>query len=221
MTENFPFDDWQFRFENWHNASAQSDGSHDTGHFRRVWQNCLLLLNENNKIVIDSKILLAAAYFHDLINPPKNSPDRIKASALSADAAVELLQGMNYPLDEFEFKNLHHVIAAHSFSANIPAETIEAQLFQDADRLEALGAIGLARMFCVMGQMGGSLWDQDDPLGERRELNDKQFSIDHIELKLRKVAEMMKTPAGKKIAAERMQFIDDFRKQLFLEISPN
>ena len=220
MTENFSFDEWQQRFESWHNSQTQHDGSHDTSHFRRVWQNCRLLLKDPQAPQESEKILLAAAYFHDLINPPKNSPERAKASVLSADAAIELLKGMNYPLDENEYQILHHAIAAHSFSANIPTETDTARLFQDADRLEALGAIGLARMFCVMGQMGGSLWHQDDPLGENRELNDKQFSIDHIEIKLRKVAEMMKTEAGKKIAVERMRFIDDFRAQLLLEINP-
>jgi uncharacterized protein len=217
MTETFSFDQWQKTFEDWHAVQPQNDGSHDAGHFRRVWQNCELLLHEN-KVVLDKIVLLAAAYFHDLVNPPKNSPDRPFASRLSADAALVLLRGMNYPLDEAQEKNLHHVIAVHSFSANLPAETIEAKLFQDADRLEALGAVGLARMFCVMGQMGGSLWDQDDPLGEHRELDDKKFSIDHIELKLRKVAQMMKTPAGLKIAEERMKFVDDFRLQLLNEI---
>jgi uncharacterized protein len=218
MTENFPFDQWRKTFEDWHEAQPQNDGSHDASHFRRVWQNCELLLQENN-VVLDKKILLAAAYFHDLINPPKNSPDRPFASRLSADAALVLLHEMNYPLDETQEKNLHHVIAVHSFSANLPAETEEAKLFQDADRLEALGAVGLARMFCVMGQMGGALWHQDDPLGENRELNDNKFSIDHIEMKLRKVAGMMKTPAGLKIAGQRMKFVDDFRVQLLAEIT--
>ena len=82
-------------------------------------------------------MLEAAAYFHDAVNLPKNSPDRARASTLSADLARQVLAGLGFPVAKLEA--VSHAIAAHSFSANIPAETLEARILQDADRLEALG----------------------------------------------------------------------------------
>jgi uncharacterized protein len=211
--------EWQTRFEDWHRRQNHGDASHDYGHFRRVWQNCQLLLAEETAKA-DLAILLAASYFHDLINPPKDSPDRPRASALSADAAIVLLKDWQYPLNDAAYVSLHHVITAHSFSANITPETFEAKLFQDADRLEALGNAGIARMFCITGQMGRGLWDQDDPLAKNRPLDDKNFALDHIEVKLRPVSKSMQTTAGLKLAAQYMAEIDNFRDTLLRQIAP-
>ncbi len=64
---------------------------------------------------------------------------------------------------------------------------------QDADRLEALGAIGLARVFAVSGALGVALFDADDPFADRRPLNDKQFALDHFQTKLLKLPLTMQT----------------------------
>lgn len=195
-------------------AKGHADGAHDLGHLSRVWANARNIgLDEPD---VDWPVLEAAVWFHDLVNLPKNSPDRSRASTLSADAAVAFLQTDGF--DPRKLPAVAHAIAAHSFSAGIPPQTVEARILQDADRLEALGAIGLARMFLTQGQMGGGMLDMDDPMALHRPLDDKRFALDHIEIKLLKLQDMMQTRQGRLIAQERTEWMMSFRTRLLAEI---
>ncbi|HDO7482899.1 TPA: HD domain-containing protein, partial [Escherichia coli] len=78
---------------------------------------------------------------------------------------------VQFPAEKIEA--VCHAIAAHSFSAQIAPLTTEAKIVQDADRLEALGAIGLARVFAVSGALGLALFDGEDPFAQHRPLDDK------------------------------------------------
>jgi uncharacterized protein len=111
-----------------------------------------------------------------------------------------------------------HAIAAHSFSAAIPPNTLEAEILQDADRLEALGAIGIARMFHVGGAMGGLLFNAEDPMALHRPLDDKRFSLDHLEVKLFPIAETMRTAPGREMALSRVEWMRSFRSRLLREL---
>jgi uncharacterized protein len=164
----------------------------------------------------DHLILLAGAYFHDVVNPPKDSPLRSQASQLSADKAAEILTEMDFPADKIA--PVAHVIAAHSFSAGITAETIEARILQDADRMEALGALGIARNMYVAGLMASKLFHTDDPMAKNRQLDDRKYALDHFEIKLLKLPAMMQTATGRKIAESRAEFLQLFRTQLLSEI---
>lgn len=191
-----------------------SDGAHDLGHLDRVWKSCrLIALDEPGA---DADVLAAAAYFHDAVNLPKDSPDRAQASRLSADLAVRELAAMGF--DAGRMAAVHHAIAAHSFSAGIAPETIEARILQDADRLEALGAIGLARMFLIAGQMGGALFHAADPLAMERALDDRRYALDHLDVKLFPVAAAMQTATGRRMAEERAEWMESFRTRLLHEI---
>ena len=114
-----------------------------------------------------------------------------------------------------------HAIEAHSFSANIPTETIEARIVQDADRLEAIGAIGIARCFLTGGSMGTPLYEPSDPFARERELDDKRFTLDHFYVKLFKLADTMKTDAGRAEARKRTDYMRDYLQQLGEEIGVN
>lgn len=114
--------------------------------------------------------------------------------------------------------HVEHCIAAHSFSAGIPCETEEAKLVQDADRMEALGAIGLARVFYTGGRMGTGLFDSEDPFAEYRELNDKKYSVDHFETKLFKLPKTMQTEAGREEAEKRAEVLKRYLEDLKLEL---
>jgi len=128
---------------------SEHDGSHDVHHARRVKINAHTIASMERKG--DEPTLVAAAYLHDLINLPKNHPDRANASLLSADAAAPILTNLGF--DTARTSAVQHCILAHSFSANIKPETIEAKILQDADRLESLGALGIARTFYIAGKL--------------------------------------------------------------------
>lgn len=193
---------------------GQSDAAHDIAHLQRVWGNCQRIARSEGGA--DLEVLMAAAYLHDLVNLPKNAPNRREASRLSAEAAVTWLRGTAFPPAKLEA--VAHAIAAHSFSAGIAPETHEARILQDADRLEALGAIGLARLFAVAGQMGAQLYDPADPLAQRRALDDKAFALDHLEVKLFPLVSSMQTVTGREMAEERADWVAAFRTRLLREI---
>jgi len=104
-----------------------------------------------------------------------------------------------------------HAIEAHSFSAAIPADSIEARIVQDADRLDALGAVGLARMFYIAGMMGSALAHPGDPLARDRPLDDGSYSLDHIAVKLATLPGKMQTEGGRKLGQERLAYLESFR----------
>lgn len=194
-------------------SAHPADGAHDLGHLRRVWSRARIIALDEP---CDLEILLPAAIFHDLVNLPKSHPDRARASQLSAEAACHFLRADGFA--ESKLSAVGHAIAAHSFSAKITPMTPEARVLQDADRLEALGAIGIARMFHVSGAMGGGLFDADDPMALHRALDDRAFALDHIETKLLKLVDTMQTEPGRAMAAERADWMLSFRTRLLSEI---
>lgn len=194
-------------------SAHPADGAHDLGHLRRVWKQAQLIAMDEP---CDLEILLPAVFFHDLVNLPKSHPDRARASTLSAQAASHFLRADGFP--EAKLSAVGHAIAAHSFSAGIAAQTSEARVLQDADRLEALGAIGIARLFHVAGSLGGGLFDPQDPMALHRPLDDRAFALDHIEVKLLKIAQTMQTATGRALATERCDWMLSFRSRLLREI---
>ena len=104
-----------------------------------------------------------------------------------------------------------HAIETHSFSANLAPHTIEAQIVQDADRIDALGAVGLARLFYTAARMDSALAHGTDPLARHRPLDDKAYALDHIVTKLDKLPGKMQTAAGRALAEQRLAVLTDFR----------
>ncbi|RWR03942.1 hydrolase [[Pantoea] beijingensis] len=207
---------WQSRFEHWlHETWPQDDKAHDVAHLKRVWQTAQRIMQgtEANPLVI-----LAACYFHDVVNLPKNHPERHLASR---KAAVETRRIMQEVFPDFPAE-LHdavaHAIQAHSFSARIEPETLEAKIVQDADRLESLGAIGLARVFYTSGALGRPLFDSDDPMGKARELNDSHWTLDHFQKKLFTLPNTMQTAEGKRLAQHNVHFLVEFVAKLCAEL---
>jgi uncharacterized protein len=190
-------------------ASSGSDGAHDINHLHRVWRNALSLLPAYPEA--DALIIMAGCYLHDLVNLPKNHPERALASRHSARLAASQLAAADFPASRLSA--VAHAIEAHSFSARIAAETIEAKIVQDADRLDALGAVGLARLFYIAGQMGSALAHPDDPLAEKRPRDDRAFALDHIETKLAALPAMMQTEAGRALGEHRLAQLLAFRAE--------
>ena len=189
------------------------DSAHDLAHLDRVWASCRRIAATEGG---DLRILLAGAYLHDLVNLPKDAPNRAKASTLAAEAAAQHLTRLGYKPEEVAASQ--HVIAAHSFSAGIEPQTLEARILRDADRLDAIGAIGLARCFAVSGALGRPLYDPADPFARDRPLDDKAQALDHFPLKLLRLGQGMLTHTGQQVAAERTALMQAFLNDLAAEI---
>jgi len=204
--------EWKDQFENYLKAQPFDDASHDISHFRRVWKIADQLSSSDS----DKLVILASCYFHDIVSHPKDSPRRSQSSKEAALIAKGILKEMNFPSEKID--HVGHCIEAHSFSANIEPETLEAKVVQDADRMESLGAIGLARTFYVAGRMGSQLFSSEDPFAEGRALDDKSFAIDHFKAKLLKLPLTMKTEAGRKEALRRAGVLESFLADLKIEL---
>jgi uncharacterized protein len=211
--------EWEGRFAGWLRAHHDSrDGSHDLGHFSRVWKRADHI-NKEEGCVADELVLLAAAYFHDLVALPKNHPERSRSSLLSAERTSALLAAdfPDFPVEKIAA--VAHAIHAHSFSAAVSADTVEAKILQDADRMEALGAIGVARVFYTSGQLQQGMFDADDPMAERRALDDRRYALDHFEVKLFRLPAMMNTVSGRVMAERNAEWMRGFVEKMRKEIA--
>jgi uncharacterized protein len=112
-----------------------------------------------------------------------------------------------------------HAIEAHSHSANLQATTLEARILQDADRLDALGAVGIARLFYIAGQKGSSLFHDADPAGKNRGLDDQLYALDHYYKKLLHLPDTMNMTASRSIARKRAKVSADFIEALVRDAS--
>lgn len=196
-----------------HTVAEKVDGSHDTSHLQRVWNNVCAIRQEEGG---DAEILVAATLLHDCVAVEKNSPLRSSASRLAAVKASELLTALGWR--EERIAAVAHAVEAHSFSAAIRPTSIEAKILQDADRLDALGMIGIARVFYVSGRMGSALYDPEDPHAQRRDYDDKRFTVDHFHTKLFRLAEGFQTAAGARMAQARHEEMKRFLKALMAEV---
>ncbi|GHD98763.1 phosphohydrolase [Defluviimonas sp. 20V17] len=195
-------------------AGAKVDTAHDLGHIRRVWANARAIAAGEGIAV--SRALQGAVWLHDLVAPPKDDPGRALASRRSAEAARPVLARLG--LSDEEIATACHAIAAHSFSAGIAPQTQEARILQDADRLDALGAVGLARVFAVAGTLGRPLYDPADPFATDRGLDDGRWALDHFAVKLLRLPAAMQTATGRRIGARRAQVLRGYLATLAEEI---
>ncbi|WP_192552180.1 HD domain-containing protein [Pseudomonas sp. IzPS59] len=196
-----------------HALEPSEDGAHDLSHLQRVWHNARTLQAEEGG---DLEVLLAAVLLHDCVAVEKNSPLRSQASRLAAEKASKVLANLNWP--EAKISAVIHAIEAHSFSANMTPLTVEARLMQDADRLDSLGMLGVARTFYTAGRMGSALYDPHDPEARERDYDDKRFCLDHFQTKLLHLADGFQTAAGQRLAQLRHQRLKGFMEQFKEEI---
>ena len=190
------------------------DGAHDISHILRVLRNAFLIAEEEGG---DKEVLALSAIFHDSKNLPKDHPDAKMSSLLSAEYALAFLDKFSYPKDKRDY--VFDAILNHSFSRGKEPLTKEGKILQDADRLDALGCIGIARCFYVAGSRGLKLYHPNDPFFEdERPLEDKKYSIDHFFNKLFNLPYLMQTQKGRELAEERVKPLHAFIAGLKQEI---
>lgn len=206
--------EWETQFKAWLLTLDDGDAAHGLAHIERVVANAKRLAAETGA---DLAVVVPAAWLHDCVNVPKDSPLRSQASRLAAEKAVAFLREIGYA--KGLIGAIGHAIEAHSFSAEIIPTTLEAQVVQDADRLDALGAIGIARCIQTGTAMQRTFYNSDEPFPIKREPDDAVSTIDHFYTKLLKLADTMQTKAGRQEAHRRTQFMQLYLDQLESEIT--
>ena len=193
--------------------ATAADAAHDLSHIMRVLKNTKYLTDLEN---VNSWITVPAACLHDCVPVAKDSAQRAQGSRLAAAAATDFLASIDFPGGLLT--DVSHAIEAHSYSAGIEPRTAEARVVQDADRLDSLGAIGIARCLLVGGRLDRPLCAADDPFCDEREPDDGRFTIDHFYAKLLKLPATMQTEAGRAEAERRAtlmrRYLDDLRAEI-------
>jgi uncharacterized protein len=206
----------------WERVAPLMDGrdlAHDALHLGRVYRWALRLAPEAGA---DPDLAGAAALVHDLDPTPKHDPDRPAGGERSSRAAEPLLAEAGY--DARERAPILAAVAASSWSRGLePAGPLGAVL-QDADRLDAIGAVGIARVFACHQSMAaagsdGLFYHPGDPFAEAgRDLDDRRHALDHFAVKLLKLADGMHTPTARAEAARRHEAMLTFLSQLWGEL---
>ncbi len=180
--------------------------AHDFQHTLRVFS---IAEKIGDKEGADMEILLAAALLHDVGHSmPGDHAEN------SGKIAPEILRKLNFPGEKMD-KIIYAVLVYRYSKGKIP-DTKEAKILQDADRIDALGAIGIMRTFAHGTR---SLYHTSDPFCKtNRKLDDMEYSLDHFYGKLLKLPDLMHTKAGKEIASERMKFMLSFLNELEREL---
>ena len=204
---------WPTRFLALLQAHSPEDAAHNPMHIRRVVTNARRLADAEGA---DWQVVMPAAWLHDCVIIPKTSPDRSRASQLAAKQAVAWLIELEWPHDRLE--EIAHAIEAHSFTAKIAPRTIEAKVLQDADRLDALGAVGLARTLMLGAEMKREFYHPTDPFCHSRKADDAIYTLDHLYCKLLTLEGTMQTESGRNEARQRTVFLREFLAQLEREI---
>ena len=192
--------------------AAPADPAHDAAHALRV---ALWPLRLGGSTV-NAREAIAAALLHDAVAARKDSPERAGASERAAALAAARLPALGFGPEAVA--RIAAAVRDHSFRRGaVPAEPLGRAL-QDADRLEALGAIGLARCLATGAGLGGAPFDPADPWAETRPLDDARWSVDHFFTKLLRLPATFHTAAGREEAERRAAFLRAYLARLGEEL---
>jgi len=205
----------RFCISNFYKVAGGISPSHNIDHSIRVLRTAFWLSEEFPSV--DKTVLLIACYFHDANALAKNHPESAKSSKISADYICRLFG--NAGLSDKRTKLLHSIILSHSYSSKVECETSEAKLLSDSDKLDALGAIGIARLFSTAGEIGSKLYNASEPFAEKRCLDDSKYALDHFFKKILNIPGKLYTKKAKSVAEQRVAFIQTFLKEFREEIS--
>ena len=190
-----------------------NDSAHDFEHIMRVYKNAQKICKKEKT---NEKLVLSAALLHDVVSYPKSDKRSKLSSIHSAKKSEQILKKYDFSKDEITI--ISGAIRDHSFSQNKVPATLEGKILQDADRLDAIGAIGIARVFATGGSLKRPFYNIDDPFCQTRKPDDKIWTVDHFYQKLLKLEALMNTKSGKIEAKKRTKVLKEFLKQLKQEL---
>jgi uncharacterized protein len=187
-------------------------GSHDWEHTLRVYGLCERIGPAEKA---DMDVLRVAAYLHDI---GRADQDSTSGSVCHAEKGAEMAWPIvnKLPLSEEQKTNIIHCIRAHRFRGKCQPETCEAKVLFDADKLDAIGAVGVARAFLFAGEVGARLHNPDLKVEETKPYTREDTGFREFKVKLCRIRERILTGEGRKLADERHAFMERFFNR-FLE----
>ncbi|MBU5438729.1 HD domain-containing protein [Tissierella sp. MSJ-40] len=202
-----------------------SCSAHNLDHVMRVHNMCIFLAKYEEHVDLD--ILIPAALLHDIgrVIESQDKSGKTDHAILGAEMAEDILRNLDY--NEEEIEKIKHCIITHRYRSGNEPRTIEAKILFDADKLDVIGSIGIARTFMISGQFGQSLSQNNlsndyiiNNTSENGRLKDvsKHSPFIEYELKFKKIPEKLYTKKAKEIGKDRLAFMDLFFKKLELEI---
>lgn len=189
-------------------------GCHDWEHTIRVYNLAEQIAQHENA---DLEIIQIAAILHDIGRPEQElSKGKVCHAEIGAKMALEILQ--KHPISPDKIKNIIHSIQCHRFKNNNVPQTIEAKIIYDADKLDAIGAVGIGRAFAFAGEHGAKLHNKDIVPDLKHCYTDEDTAYHEFLIKLSKIKDKLLTQEAKRIAQKRHQFMIDFFEQLNQEV---
>jgi len=190
-------------------------GSHGWDHAERVWMLCEHIGVEERA---DLGILEPAAYLHDICRrEEKASGGKICHARLGAERSREILEREGASEDVIQ--RITHCIAAHRFRNNDEQpQTLEARILFDADKLDALGAVGIGRTFLFAGEVGARLHNPEADILNTRAYSSDDTAYREFCVKLSKIRDRMLTVTGRKMAEDRHGYMVAFFERLTREV---
>jgi uncharacterized protein len=190
-----------------------ADPAHDFSHILRVFKNAQIIgLREGANM----QVLLWAALLHDMGSVSKLSHGSEESESRRRKMIDDFLKKV--ALSEEVKTKVLYAVEVHRFSKGISPVTLEARVLQDADRLDALGAIGIARVFMTGGTLERALYNPRDPFCKTREPDDKEWNLDHFYKKLLKLESGMHTKTARELAGRRSEVLKRYLLDLEEEI---
>jgi uncharacterized protein len=194
-------------------ARATAEPAHDFLHVLRVTASARRIAQVEGARL---DVVLPAALLHELFNYPKGHPDSPRSGEVCAEEAREVLRSEGVETSVVDA--IATCIAEHPFSRGIVPATLESKILQDADRLDAIGAVGIARCMATCAEMKRPFYSPVDPFARARAPDDKSWGIDHFYTKLFRIPERFHTATARALGTERVQAMQAFLSQLEREI---
>jgi len=203
--------------------------AHDISHVMRVYNMCLHLAKHETDVDLD--ILKTAALLHDIARTKEDKEGHhanVDHAILGADMCETILKKLGYPREKIE--QIKHCVITHRFRSRIEPRTKEAKILSDADKLDVLGAIGIARSFTIGGEYGQKIYS-DTPVDEYIKQNlangrsngriidpSKHTSNLEFETKFKNIPDKLYTQKATEISKQRLEFMKQFFERLKKEI---
>lgn len=198
--------------------------AHNLDHIMRVYNLCLKLSKYEKDV--DMEVLIPAALLHDISRADEDRDEtrRTDHAMLGSIVAESILKNINYP--EIKIDRIKHCIETHRFRSTTSPETIEAKILFDADKIDSLGAVGIARSYVFAGQFGQDISDlsldgNENKMAQNNPVNDvkKHTALKEYHYKFKNIPDKLYTENGKEIAKKRLKFMDCYFEQLESELS--